>query len=158
MEILSFADDTTVYTSNHNLEELYQQTNTELVQMQNWFHANKLSLNIKKTKYALFCANRKIAIPDDHIISLNGIKLDRIGNNQPEKSIKFLGVHMDEHLTWTAQIRMVKSKISRSIFALNKVKNIFPHDILKSLYYTLVQSHLVYGIQAWGNSRSVNQL
>ncbi len=158
MYILSFADDTTVYASNSNLRELYHQTNLELVKMQNWFYANKLSLNIKKTKYTICCANRNFVIPVDSIITLNNIELERIGNNQPDKSIKFLGVHMDENLTWTPHLQMVRSKLSRSIFALNKVKNIFPHDILKSLYYSLIHSHMVYGIQAWGNATKISQI
>ncbi len=124
--------------------------------MNSWFHANKQSLNIKKTKYAIFSSNRNTAIPDNYAISLNDSKLEYIGNGQPEKSIKFLGAHMDENLTWAAHIRMVRSKLSRPIFALNKIKNIFPHDIMKSLYYSLIHSHLVYGIQAWGNASSIN--
>lgn len=113
---------------------------------------------ISKTKYTIFCANRNFVIPVDSIITLNNIELERIGNNQPDKSIKFLGVHMDENLTWTPHLQMVKSKLSRSIFALNKVKNIFPHDILKSLYYSLIHSHMVYGIQAWGNATKISQI
>ena len=46
MSVLSFADDTTVYTSNSNLGDLYYHTNLELEKMQEWFFANKLSLNI----------------------------------------------------------------------------------------------------------------
>ncbi len=158
MSLLSFADDTTVYASNSNISELYNQTNIELVKMEDWFCANKLSLNIKKTKFALFSPNRNIEIPGHCNISLNNLELDRIGRNQPDKSIKFLGIQVDENLTWVSHVRMIKSKLSRSIFALNKVKNIFPHDILKTLYYSLIQSHIVYGLQAWGNTNAINQI
>ncbi len=124
MDVLSFADDTTVYASNPNIRELYDQTNLELAKMKNWFYANKLSLNLKKTKFALFSPNRKIVIPADHVIALNGIELERIGNNQPESFVTFLGINMDENLTWTAHTQIITSKLSRSLFALNKAKNI----------------------------------
>ena len=97
-------------------------------------------------------------VPDDCKISLNNLALDRIGSNQPEKSLKFLGVLMDENLTWAPHVRMVKNKLSRSIFALNKVKNIFPHDIMKTLYYSLIHSHIMYGFLAWGNAKALNQI
>jgi hypothetical protein len=48
LSILSFADDTTVYMSHKNLNELYNIANEELVKLNDWLCANKLALNIKK--------------------------------------------------------------------------------------------------------------
>ena len=48
--ILSFADDTTLYMSNSHLQTLYAQVNTEINNLFTWFCANKLSLNANKTK------------------------------------------------------------------------------------------------------------
>jgi hypothetical protein len=159
LSLLSFADDTTLYMSHANLTVLYNTINNELVKLNDWFCANRLSLNVKKTKYALFSPSIKISnLPQNTAITLNGINLNRIGNDQPEKVIKFLGIHMDQNLTWKYHINTIKSKISRSLFALNRVKNILPHDILKSLYFSLVQSHLIYGIQAWGSTIHINKL
>ena len=159
LSLLSFADDTTVYASDSNLATLYTKINTELLKLNDWFCANRLALNVKKTKYALFSPTYNLLnLPQHTSITLNGIDLVRIGNDQPEKSIKFLGIYMDQTLTWKYHISAVKTKISRSLFALNRVKNILPPDILKSLYFSLVQSHLMYGIQAWGSSSYISQL
>ena len=51
---LLFADDTTFQVSGENLEQLYELANTELEKSSVWFQANKLTLNVKKTKYMIF--------------------------------------------------------------------------------------------------------
>jgi len=119
----------------------------------------QLSLNVKKTKFALFSPNPKFrTIPLDASIIINGVNLNRIGNDQAEKSIKFLGIHLYQNLTWKYHISTIRAKIARSIFALNRIKKLLPRDILKSLYFSLEQSHLLYGIQAWGSTNFINQL
>ena len=109
--------------------------------MYEWLCANKLKLNIQKTKYMVFNSNR---LPETNItINLDGNQISRVGNsNEAEKTIRFLGVKHDETLTWKPQLEQIKSKLSCSIFALNKVKNILPHSALNTLYYCLVHSNL----------------
>ena len=50
------------------------------------------------------------------------------------------------------------STISKSIFALSKVKNCMPLAALKSLYFVLIHSRLQYGIESWGNSNNIYKL
>ena len=45
-----FADDTSLFLSDENISELFQQMNKELKSVSTWFKANKLSINIDKTK------------------------------------------------------------------------------------------------------------
>ena len=54
LNILTFADDTTAYSSHHNIKQLYKDTNEEMKQLYTWLCANKLSLNINKTEYSIF--------------------------------------------------------------------------------------------------------
>jgi len=49
---------------------------------------------------------------------------------------------------------MITSIMSRAIFAINRVTHVLPHKSLKLLYYTLVHSHIAYGIQALGNGNT----
>ena len=56
---LMFADDTNSFISNSNIGNLFEIMNKELRKVANWFKANKLSLNISKTKYSLFHSTRK---------------------------------------------------------------------------------------------------
>jgi len=157
LELLSFADDTTVYSSHHNIISLHQIVNTELTHLTDWFSANKLALNVKKTKYAIF-SPPGFKTPNNLSLMINGIQLSRIGKHKSEQYIKFLGIALDENLTWKQHVKAIKSKLSRSLFAINRVKKIFPRDILKTLYFSLIQSHLLYGILTWGTTTSISQL
>ena len=92
--------------------------NNELVNIKDWFNANKLSLNLEKTKYSFF---HKPSKKDD--IPLRLPKL--IINNyeiQREESIKFLGVLLDQHLTWKEHIQLAENKIVKNISILYKAR------------------------------------
>ena len=80
------------------------------------------------------------------------MSLTRIGNNCSETSTKFLGILIDENLSWKQHISYLNSKISRTLFTINQVKHFLPYDSLTKLYSTLVESHLSYGIMTWGNA------
>ena len=67
-------------------------------------------------------------------------------------STKFLGIHIDENLSWKRHICQLNSKIARASFAINQVKNVLPKESLKTLYVALIQPHINYGILAWGNA------
>ena len=51
-----FADDTNLFPSDENISKLFQQMNKELKSISTWFKANKLSINIDKTKWTIFYA------------------------------------------------------------------------------------------------------
>lgn len=145
-EVLSFADDTTLIVSSNSTENLITKTNKALSEIYTWFCCNKLYLNLSKTTFmTISTARNKINIPADLI---------KIGNTpiQRSQSTKFLGITIDEHLTWKTHISHINKKISSSLYAINQLKNTLPIDSLHSLYYTLIHPHLLYGIQAWGNA------
>ena len=76
-----------------------------------WFKAKKLSINIKKTKFTLFYKNSS---KDDIQVKLPSLM---VGSNNIERtcSIKFLGVMLDEHISWIDHVRTVENKIARNI-------------------------------------------
>ena len=106
----------------------------------------------KKTKYIVLRQKHKsCSFVNKHLL-INGIPLKRIGNDCTDSSVKFLGITIDEHLTWQKHLAQVNSKISLAMFAIKQVKHILPRDILKNLYFALIHPHLSYGILAWGNA------
>ena len=114
-----------------------------------WVGANELALNIRKTNYMLFSRTRNI-IFENFIPKINNIPIER------KRVAKFLGVLVDEKLTWTYQISAIKAKMSRYVGTMYKLKNILPLKARLMIYNSLVQSHLNYCSLIWGTSSKSN--
>ena len=97
LQFIIFADDTNIFFSHSDLDSLINTVNTELCKIVLWLEVNRLSLNIKKTHYMLFCGKRKCASNIANI-SMNGASLDRV------TVTKFLGVILNENLSWKSHI------------------------------------------------------
>ena len=99
---IMFADDTNLFYSHNNIKILFKNANDELEKISQWFKANKLSLNEGKTKFTLF---HKPHDKDNLPLQLPNLK---INNNEIKRysSIKFLGVLVDENLTWIDDITL----------------------------------------------------
>jgi len=119
--ILSFADDTTVYVSESDPVKLYSTANIQINKLFDWFCSNKLSLNASKTKYIVIRPKHVRYNLQDHDIFIKTTKLKRIGNDCDEKAAKFLGIHIDENLTWKHHISHINKKISSAIFSIKQV-------------------------------------
>ena len=118
--------------------------------MIDWFRANRLSLNLSKTNYVLFKPrNIKIQGPseeDDCLLTFGSDKIE----GKPQ--VKFLGLWLDESLSWYSQYQHLNSKLSRAVYVLNKVKHFLPYTSMKTLYFSLFHSHLSYGLMLWGTN------
>lgn len=138
-----YADDSTLFTSHRNLHALLDIVNDNLINVNNWVCANKLTLNIEKTKYVLFSRNKNIP----H--NLQKIKLgDSIINE--EESIKFLGVMVDRQLNWNAHIQYLRNKINKQCGILHITRHCFNIGALKQLYYSLIYPFLSFCHTIWG--------
>jgi exonuclease III len=136
-----FADDTNIFLSHPNLNTLTHIFNRELIQVSNWFKANKLSLNVKKTNYIHF-TKKKHNTPPTHIMIDNTII-------HPVEHTKFLGVIIDQNLSWKFHISKITNQISKNIGILRKLRNTLPKHILFSLYNTLILPYISYSNIAW---------
>ena len=148
LEPIMFADDTNLFFSHKNIKELFQTVNSELEKVFQWFNANKLSLNKDKTKYTFFHkAREKDNIP---------LKLPAFFINDKEIerviSIKFLGVLIDEHLTWKEHITVIENKVSKNLGLLYRAKRVLDSNALKKLYFSFFHSYLTYGNIAWAST------
>lgn len=82
-------------------------------------------------------------------MKIGGTLIEQIGKEMPEQAVKFLGIPIDEHLTWNAHIK----HISKSLFSISQLKNCLPKITMIRLYNALIQPYQNYGIQICGNSR-----
>ena len=63
---------------------------------------------------------------------------------------KFLGVIIDNKLSWSPHIKQLTTKLRSCTGRLYGIKNLIPKHLHKDIYHTLFESHLVYGISVWG--------
>ena len=138
LEPIMFADGTNLFYAEKNIKTLFETVNNELTKISQWFISNKLSLNVKKTKYSFFhTPSKKDNIP---------LALPKLCNNQIQRSesIKFLGVFLDENLTWKDHIKYIENKIARNIGILYRSKPYLNNKCLLSLYYSYIHSYISY--------------
>ena len=140
-----FADDTTIYISSKDINNLFITMNSDLECISDWFKANKLSLNVSKTNYILFTKSNNLN---------NNTQLLKLGNNDIKEvtNTKFVGIIVDDNLDWQEHIKHVSFKLSSGLYALNSVKHLVNITNMKSLYYTLIHHHLQYGNILWGSA------
>ncbi len=140
-----FADDTNLFLEGSSYKEIIAKLNPELVLLSEWFKANKLSLNLTKTHFMVF---HRAKFKSNDMIPL------KINNNVIEKteSTKFLGVIIDNKLTWTNHIVHVKNKIAKGIGIIHKARKYLNKQSLIKLYYSFVHPYLIYCVEAWGNA------
>ena len=139
-----FADDTNIYYESDNLLELEKTVNEELRKLCLWLNINRLALNVGKTNFVIFRANKKLT----HNVTL-------IMNKKAlaqKDHVKYLGVFIDQHLKWNYHISNISKKISRGVGILTRLRHFMNTDLLKTIYYCLVYSHVSYGIHAWGSA------
>ena len=142
---LMYADDTTIY---FNLEDFPANNreiaiNKELDKVNVWLKLNKLTLNVEKTKCMFF---RKKRTPEKISLSIDNKSIDAVSH------FNFLGLLIDENLSWKYHITMVTNKLSKISGVLHRLKYIYPQHVLVAIYKSLFVPHLNYGSLLWGHN------
>ncbi len=144
-----FADDTNIFVNGKDTLEVMNKINLLLHKLKLYLEANFLHINLDKSKYMHFKTPRQA--------TRNDIDTDiRFGNTPLKKveSIKFLGVR----LSWKKHIQHVTFKIRSSIASLYDMRKVLPKKLKNSVYNSIVNSQLSYGISVWGAHTITNNL
>ena len=132
-----FADDTClVYSKDINID---------LQNISIWFKSNKLTFNPSKSNVLIVPPKLKETAP------LMNVSLNNVPINQ-SNSVKYLGVIIDTKLNFDVQINSITHKISKAVGVMTKLKHYLPQKALLTVYYSLVHTHLLYGLSVWGSA------
>ena len=142
---IMFADDSSFFIHGKKTDEMADIINQELEGIVSWLNANRLSLNIRKTKSILFNLTK-----DKKTINISLKILDE--KIEQVEQIKFLGVILDENLTWKKHIQYINRKIAKNIGIISKARTILNKKTLLTLYYTFIYPYLNYCITSWGSA------
>ena len=141
-KFILYADDANIILTADNIEAINTQLNSLISRLVNWVESNGFAINLKKTKYMIFSRSRNIELPSP--LNICNTAIERKHEN------KFLGVIIDESLTWTSHIKTVISKMSRYVGIMYKIKKFLPLTARLQIYHSFVQSHLNYCSLVWG--------
>ena len=137
-----FAVDTNLLNYNSSVKKMNKQVNQDLKNLTNWLNANKNCLNANKTEVALFKSSRKC--PDVPL------KLKRNGKRlYPTNSVKYLGISIDENLTWKRQISDIAIKLNKANGILSKLRHFIDRKTLKSIHHAIFEPYLYYSSLVW---------
>ena len=149
-EMHHFVDDTNllIYSSN-SMKKINRYINHNLKVIVHWLRANRISLSVDKTKIVIFQPKGK-----DITKKLNF----RISSQQIyiSKEVKYLGLMLDESLTWLSHISMLKAKLRRANGLLAKLRHYTSSKLLRTIYNALFELYMRCGCQIWGQTRNQN--
>lgn len=140
-----YADDTCLFYFGANIHELIRLAQEDLNILFDWFQKNLLTVNINKTCYIIFKAKNK-HVPSHEHLTINNTPLEE------KQCERYLGLRMDNYLTWKNQIEHIKNKLSSLIGSLYNVSRCVPRKLRFTIYNSLVKSHLLYLIEIWGSA------
>ena len=111
-----FAEDTNLFFNSSSYQALSEVTNTQLKHVEAWLSANKSTLSTDKTQYVAFRTPNSLPPPTALLIQFKNKHLKRVN------TCKFLGLTINEHLSWKPHMQWLLQKLRCSYHEFNKAK------------------------------------
>jgi len=145
-----FADDTSIIITDSNRRDFNINANQIFHDINTWFNINLLTLNLSKTQYIEFRTKKY------HNVNTQ-IKYDQKGITNATE-IKFLGLIIDDTLSWKQHIEHLVNKMCTACYVLRNMKHVVPIDTLRVICFAHIHSIISYGIIFWGSSSCTNKV
>ncbi len=145
--VILYADDAVLIFAASTPYELQKILERDFSLICNWYSDNRLTLNIKKTKFLL--AGSKLMLSkfeDFKLQSRDGIEIERT------QSFKYLGVKLDEKWSWKPHIKDLFRKLGHRLSVFNRINHMLDHKSRVAYFNGLVLPHLDYADVVWGRS------
>lgn len=152
-----FADDTTLQHFGNDLKAMEGDCNKWFESLTVWFKSNNLTLNLKKTKVMLLDTKHGKMNCDFNLVS-EGHIIEQIGRGRQINSLKFLGLHLDDKLSWKTHVLELSKKVRQTLFTLFMARNNLPQNLRLILYNALIRSKLEYGVEFFRHSSALKGL
>lgn len=136
--LYSYADDTCIIYEQYNRREIEH----DMQMISDYLRINFLSMNTSKTKYMVLKSVRTSTVNED--ILLNNVCIEKVSD------ANYLGLHIDESLSWTCHIDDLRKQISKYVGILSKLRFKLPTHALKQIYHSMIHNKLSYMTNAWG--------
>lgn len=137
-----FADDTALVYEADSVSELYHMIQEDLKLLCIWFKKYKLTINIDKTVYIVFSKKNKIGEVTSYPM-INGKQIQLVEN------VKYLGLIIDNRLTWEKHVAGIRKKIATLVGLFYKLNHFIPDHLRKQIYFSNFHSHFLYLMPVW---------
>ena len=145
-----FVDDISFRISRSTYRAAIEEANCIMKEALDWFASNGLILNTEKTGFIAFSNGQSQSSNQDDPIFAGDCQIKKL------KSTKFLGLHVDEHLTWDIHVEHVCKTLRSMCYALGRLAQVCSLQALLTVYYSHFESILRYGVRFWGFSSQKN--
>ena len=143
-----FADDTIIYSFGSNVEELSCKMQGALDSIMPWYMTNRLSINANKS--AIMLIGRPSQVHDDIDIKINDARIEQV------QSMKYLGIFIDNKLSWDVQCDKSCSNVAGKISVLRRIRQFCRPSTLKLIYERTVQPSFDYACSVWYHTKQGN--
>src|SRR6218665_592622 len=110
-------------------------------------YANRLTLNLEKRNLIIFKSHRKsMPLANEMSLVINGVPITQV------ITTKFLGVYVDQNLTWKEHIKNISNKIAKNVGIIARSSYLLPQTIRIKLYYSITFPYLTYCIVVWASN------
>lgn len=146
-KIISYADDTAIIYTDETWEALRETVESDFIDIKNWFSRNLLTLNPTKTTFLTFSSYPRVTLSDINVVDKHSALHLRLS-----ETVKYLGVTIDRFFRWNIHINHVVRKLRGLLSRFKVLREFLNVKQLKIMYFSLIQSHLNYGIIGWGGA------
>ncbi len=133
-----YVDDTTLIFRGKDVNTIQRDMQHDTELLKEWFSVNKLAMNIAKTKIILFFHPRSKYRRNHLKLTCDGLEIENVDN------FKYLGVTLDGHLTFVANVIKVRAKVDQRTGLLWCVRTFISKDLALNLYKTLIHPMFSY--------------
>ena len=144
-----FADDAMIYSFGIDIPETESKLQCALNTLTPWYSANRLSISAQKS--AVMLIGKESQVKHSNLaVSINGDLLEQVC------STKYLGVTVDNTLSWDSQCDNLCCKLAGKIAVLRRIRSFVKTETLKLLYEKTIQPVMDYACSVWCHTKKSN--
>ena len=149
-----YADDTVIFTEGIDIANLQYNLQKLLNIFSCWCMENKLSINAEKTKLVCFGTKQRVKRFKNLKVSLLDTEIQQV------PSYKYLGVTLDNSLTFNLQIQQTMNKVSHKLYIISKIRKFLTTKSSILIYKTMILPYFDYGdiVYMFASKNELNKL
>lgn len=161
-DLIMFADDTVLVFHDKTWDGIMKLAERGLCEVSSWLENNLLSLNTVKTKFVCFYKTATTSPPSNLILKVHMHPCNKLVDHDNRhcnydalvrvENIKYLGVTINEKLTWQQHLTITAKRIRSLIYIFKNLRTIADNNLLIQTYRALCQCIIVYCISSWGGA------